>query len=132
MNRQPAAVFIICLVAEQIEKLALEHGDHENKGGVQDAHTAEQSSFSVAQGIKFQIIILHQIPQFLNIEWGKPGSAANQDGLCRFACSQLVFLILFDSEMVRLLFLQPGEHQINRTLKFLVVLPGLACVYHLQ
>ena len=85
MNRQPAAVFIICLVAEQIEKLALEHGDHEIKGGVRVAHNEEQSSFSVAQGIKFQIIILHQIPQFLNIEWGKPGSAANQDGLCRFA-----------------------------------------------
>ena len=89
MNRQPAAVFIICLVAEQIEKLALEHGDHEIKGGVRVAHNEEQSSFSVAQGIKFQIIILHQIPQFLNIEWGKPGSAANQDGLCRFARDKL-------------------------------------------
>ena len=89
MDRQPASVFIIRLIAEQIEKLALEHGDHEIKGGVRVAHNEKQGGFSVAQGIKFQIVILHQIPQFLNIEWGKPGSAANQDGLCRFASDVL-------------------------------------------
>ena len=132
MNRQPAAVFIIRLITEQIEKLTLEHGDHEIKGGVRVAHNEEQGGFSVAQGIKFQIVILHQIPQFLNIEWGKSGSAANQDGLCRFAGSQLVFLVLFDCEMVRLFFLQTGEHEINGALVCLVVLPGLACVYHFQ
>ena len=89
MDRQPASVFIIRLIAEQIEKLALEHGDHEVKSGVRVAHNEEQGGFSVSQGVKFQVVILHQVPQFLNIEWSKPGSAANQDGLCRFASNKM-------------------------------------------
>ena len=45
---------------------------------------------------------------------------------------QLIFLILLDREMVRLLFFQTGKHQVNGALVFLVVLPGLACIYHFQ
>ena len=89
MDWQPPAVHVVGLIAQQICELGLQNGNDKVKGRIGVAHNEEQSSFSVAQGIKFQIIILHQIPQFLNIEWGKPGSAANQDGLCRFASNKM-------------------------------------------
>lgn len=52
MDGQPASVFIIRLVTEQVEKLALQHGDHEIKGGIRIAHNEEQSCFPVSQSVQ--------------------------------------------------------------------------------
>ena len=79
MDGQLAAVHIICLVAEQIEKLGVDHGDQEVKGAVRIAHDKEQRRFPVAQLVQFQLIVHGGIPDFLNIEGCEPGTAGNKD-----------------------------------------------------
>ena len=49
MDGQLAAVHIICLVAEQIKKLGVDHGDQKVEGAVRIAHDEKQRRFPVAQ-----------------------------------------------------------------------------------
>ena len=84
------AVHIIGFVAQQVEKLGVDHGDQKVKGAVRIAHDKEQRRFPVAQLVQFQLIIHGGIPDFLNIEGCKPGTAGNKDRLGRLAGSQLV------------------------------------------
>ena len=51
MNGQLAAVHIICLVAQQIEKLGVDHADEEVEGGIRVRHNEEQRSFLIAQRV---------------------------------------------------------------------------------
>ena len=67
----------------------MQHGDNEVEGGVCVAHNEEQRRFSVAQGIQLQFIVGHDLPQLRNIEGGKAGAAANQDGFQGFARNKL-------------------------------------------
>ena len=85
MDRQLAAVLVIRLIAEQIEKLGVDHGDQEVKGAVRITHDEKQRRFSVAQLVQFQLIVHGGIPDFLNIEGCEPGTAGNKDRLGRFA-----------------------------------------------
>ena len=79
MDWQFAAVLVICLITEQIEKLCVDHGDQEVKGAVGIAHDEEQRRFPVAQLVQFQLIVHGGIPDFLNIEGCEPGTAGNKD-----------------------------------------------------
>ena len=49
MDGQLAAVHIICLVAQQIKKLGVDHGDQKVEGAVRIAHDEKQRRFPVAQ-----------------------------------------------------------------------------------
>ena len=89
MDGQLAAVLVICLIAEQIEKLRVDHGDQEVEGTVGITHNQKQCRFPVAQLVQFQFIIHGGIPNFLNVEGRKPGTAGNKDGLGRFAGDKL-------------------------------------------
>ena len=89
MDGQLAAVHIVCFIAEQIEKLGVDHGNQEVKGAVRIAHDEKQRRFPVAQLVQFQLIVHGGIPDFLNIEGGEPGTAGNKDGLSRFARDKL-------------------------------------------
>ena len=89
MDGQPAAVHIVRLVAQKIEQLALQHGNDEVEGGVRIAHNEEQRRFSVAQGVQLQFVVRHDLPQLRNIEGGKSGAAANQDGFQGLARDEL-------------------------------------------
>ena len=75
MDGQLAAVFVVGLIAKQVEKLRLQHSDHKIKGAVRIAHNEEQGGFPVAQRIKFQFVIGHEIAEFLYIKGGKPRTA---------------------------------------------------------
>ena len=79
MDGQLTAVHIIGFVAEQIEKLGVDHGDQKVKGAVRIAHDKEQRRFPVAQLVQFQLIVHGGIPDFLNIEGCEPGTAGNKD-----------------------------------------------------
>ncbi len=57
MDGQLAAVHIICLVAQQIEKLGVDHADEEVEGAVRIAHDEEQRRFLIAQRVQFQLIV---------------------------------------------------------------------------
>ena len=85
MDWQFAAVLVICLITEQIEKLGVDHGDQEVKCTVRIAHDKEQRRFPVTQLVQFQLIVHGGIPDFLNIKGCEPGTAGNKDGLGRFA-----------------------------------------------
>lgn len=80
MDGQPPTVEVIRLVAEQIEKLTIHEGGHEIKSAVCIRQDHKQRCLLVAQGVQFQFIIFHQVPQFLYIEGSEPGTAGNEDG----------------------------------------------------
>ena len=85
MDGKPAAVLVIGLFTQQIEKLCIAEGDQEIEGIVRIAHYEEQRRFPVPQGVQLQLVIHGNVPDLLNIEGGKPGPAAHQDALCGFA-----------------------------------------------
>ena len=58
MNGQPAAIYIIGFLTEQIEKLGITHADDKIKGIVGVRDNNKQRRFPVAQGIQLQLIIL--------------------------------------------------------------------------
>ena len=67
----------------------MQHSDNEVEGGIRVAHNEEQRRFPVAQGIQFQFIVRHDLPQLRNIEGGKPSAAANQNGFQGLARNKL-------------------------------------------
>jgi len=68
MDGQLAAVHIICLVAQQIEKLGVDHRNQEVKGAVRVRHDEEQRRFLIAQRVQLQLIVHGEITQFLDVE----------------------------------------------------------------
>ena len=68
MDGQFAAVHIICLVAQQIEKLGVDHADEEVEGAVRIAHDEEQRRFLITQRVQRQLIVHGEVTQFLDVE----------------------------------------------------------------
>ena len=132
MNRQPPVIEIVRLVAEQVEKLALQHGNDEIEGGIGIAHNEEQRRFSVAHRVQLQFILRHNVSQFLDIEGRKAGAAAHQNALESFARRHFEFDILLDGEVIRLLFCQIVKENIHGTFIGLVILSGFAGVQQVQ
>ena len=132
MHRQPAAVFVICLFAEQIEKLAIGQADEKVEAGIRVRHDEKQRGALVADGIKRQLIVRSDLPQLLNVKDGKARAAAHQNGLCRFARRHLVLLVLPNRKMFWLSLGQIVEYLINLVAKALVVLPHLHLIQHVD
>ena len=57
MDGQLAAVHIICLVAQQIEKLGVDHRNQKIEGAVRIAHNQKQRRFLIAQRVQRQLIV---------------------------------------------------------------------------
>ena len=57
MDGQLSAVHIVCLVAQQIEKLGVDHADEEVEGGIRVRHDEEQCCFLIAQRVQLQLIV---------------------------------------------------------------------------
>ena len=89
MDRQPPAVHIVRLFAEQVEQLGVAHGNQEVKAIVCVAHNEKQCGSPVSQGIQFQLIVGRDLPQLRNVEHGKARTAGNQDTLGGFARNEL-------------------------------------------
>lgn len=89
MDGQLTAVHIIGFVAQQVEKLGVDHGDQKVKGAVRIAHDKEQRRFPVAQLVQLQLIVHGGIPDFLNVEGREPGTAGNQDRFCGLSRNEL-------------------------------------------
>ena len=85
MHRQPAAVYIVCLFAEQIEQLTIGQADEKAEAGIRIRHDQEQRGSLVADGVQGQLIVGSDLPQLLDVKDGKARAAAHQNGLCRFA-----------------------------------------------
>ena len=132
MNGQPPVIEIVRLVAEQVEKLALQHGNDEIEGGIGIAHNEEQRRFPVAHRVQLQFILRHNVPQLLDIEGREAGAAAHQNAFESFARRHFEFDILLDSKVLRLLFCQIVKEDIHRAFISLVVLSGFAGVQQVQ
>ena len=78
----------------------MQHSDNEVEGGIRVAHNEEQRRFPVAQGVQLQFVVRHDLPQLRNIEGGKAGAAANQDGFQGLARDKLsrTFLSFFKKQ----------------------------------
>ena len=70
MDGQPPAIHVICLFAQQIEKLGANHADNEIKRRIRVGHNEEQRRFLVSQSIQFQLVIGGNLPQFGNVKRG--------------------------------------------------------------
>ena len=57
MNGQLAAVYIVGFVAQQIEKLGVDHADEKVEGGIRVRHDEEQCRFLIAQRVQLQLIV---------------------------------------------------------------------------
>ena len=89
MDGQLSAVHIICLVAEQIKKLGVDHRNQKIEGAVRIRHDEEQSCFLITQRVQLQFIVHGEVPQFLDVEGGEPSTAGNKDGFCGLARDKL-------------------------------------------
>ena len=70
MDGQLSAVHIVCLVAEQIEKLGVDHRNQEVEGAVRVRHDEEQRRLLIAQRVQLQFIVHGEVTQFLDVEGG--------------------------------------------------------------
>ena len=70
MDRQFAAVLVIRLVAQQIEKLGVDHRNQKIEGAVRIAHDEEQCRFLIAQRVQLQLIVHSEVTQLLDVEGG--------------------------------------------------------------
>ena len=57
MDGQLAAIHIVCFIAQQIEKLGVDHADEEVEGGIRVRHDEEQRGFLIAQRVQLQLIV---------------------------------------------------------------------------
>ena len=89
MDGQLAAVHIVCLVAQQIEKLGVNHRNQKVEGAVRVRHDEEQRRFLIAHRVQLQFIVHGEVTQFLDVEGRKPGTAGNQDGFCGLSRDKL-------------------------------------------
>ena len=128
MNRQSAAVHIICFFAEQIKQLGINHGNQEIKGRIRIRHNQEQRRFLVSEGIQLQFVVGSNISDLLNIKRGKSRTARDQDTLCCFTGSQFVLFVLANCKMIWLFLFQSFKHHVHRILELLIVLTHLHCV----
>lgn len=83
--RQLAAVHIVGLVAKQVEKLGVAHGDQKVKRVVGVGHDEKQRRFAVAQRVQLQFVVGRDLPQLRDVERRKARAAGNQDGFCGLA-----------------------------------------------
>lgn len=132
MDRQSAAVEVVRLVAQQIEKLRVHERRHKIESAVRIREDDEQRRFAVAQGIQLQLVLRHEVPQLRDVKGRKAGAAGNQNRLQSFARGHFEFAVLLHGEVVRVLLLQLGEQQVHGGLELLVVLPRLAGVDEVQ
>ena len=79
MDGQPAAVFIICLVAKEIKELCVKNTHNKVKSVVGVADNDKQGGLAVAYGVKFHFVGFHKVAQLLNVKRGKPRTAGNED-----------------------------------------------------
>src|SRR5699024_303327 len=78
MDRQPPAIYVICLFAQQVEQLGVNHRDQEVEGAVRIGHDEEQCCFPVTQGVQLQLIVGRNLPKLRNIKGGQAGTAGNK------------------------------------------------------
>ena len=68
MDGKPPAVHVVGPVAQQIDKLALQHRQNEIECRVRVRHDKEQCRFAVAQGVQLHFVGFHQLTDFPDVK----------------------------------------------------------------
>ena len=123
MDRQPAAIDIVCLLTEQVKQLCVDQRDHEVEGRVCVAHDEKKSRPFIPDRIQLQFIVSCDLPELFDVKGCQPGTAADQDALSRLCRSQFELPVLADRKVVRIPFFQPFKHQVYDILEVFIVLP---------
>ena len=89
MHGQSPAVHIVRLIAQEVEKLGITHGNQEIEAVVRITHNEEQRRLLVAQRIQLHLVIRRQLAQFGDIEYRQPRAAGNQDAFGCLARNEL-------------------------------------------
>ena len=79
MDRQPAAIHIISLFAQQVEKLGVGHSNQKVHAVLGVAHYEEQGCLAISEGVQFQLVIGGQVPDLLNVKNRGSGRRADKD-----------------------------------------------------
>lgn len=79
MNRQPAAVLIICLVTKQIEQLGVGQRDEEVESIVGVADDDKERGLAITELIQLQLIVGGQFAQLFDVKRREPGAAADEN-----------------------------------------------------
>ena len=69
MYREPAAVFIVGLVTQKIEKLGIHQRNQKIKGAVRIRNNDEQGGLGIAQRVQLHFVVRRDLPDFRNIKW---------------------------------------------------------------
>ena len=77
MDGQPAAVHVVRLIAQEVEKLGVDHAGKEVEGVVCVGNDDKQRCFPVAQRVQLQLVIGGDLPKLLNVEGSEARAAAN-------------------------------------------------------
>lgn len=104
MNRQPPAVHVVGLIAQQICELGLQNGNDKVKGRIGVAHNEEQSRFPISNSIELHFVIRHQVAQLFDVKGCKPCAAGNQDALGGFSRNELSRTFLQNKKLSTTLF----------------------------
>ena len=132
MDGQPPMVFVQGPVAQNIEHLGIHHSGDEIEGRVAVGYHRKQGDFFIPQLIQLHFVILHHVPDSLNVKGGQPCTAGDQDAFQGLARRHFEFDILPDGKMVGRLLLQSFKQQIDGRLEVFIILPALAGVEHIQ
>jgi hypothetical protein len=89
MHGKSAAVHVIRLFAQKVEKLGVTDGQQEIRVVGCVAHDQEQRGFLVAKRIKRKLVVPGQFPYFRDVENGEPTARADQNTFEGFASRQL-------------------------------------------
>ena len=87
MDGQSAVIDIICLITEQIEHLGVHDRHDKIEGIIRVGNDDEQCCLTISEGVQFQFVVAHQLPQLCNVKGSKSCATGNKDRFCCFASS---------------------------------------------
>ena len=121
MVRKSSTMLIICFITEQIKKLCVHDCHHKIECIIGITDNDKHCCLLISNHIQLHLIIGHDLPKLLDIKWCKSGAAGNKDRLRCFSGSQLIFSVLSDCKVFRILCLQFFKQFIYRILKFFII-----------
>ena len=82
-------VFVQGPVAQDIEHLGIHHSGDKIEGWVAVGYHRKKGDFFIPQLIQFHFVILHHVPDSLNVKGGQPCAAGDQDAFQGLARNEL-------------------------------------------
>ena len=76
-------------ITEQIEHLGVHDRHDKIEGIIRVGNDDEQCCLTISEGVQFQFVVAHQLPQLCNVKGSKSCATGNKDRFCCFARDEL-------------------------------------------